>query len=170
MNPVVLRISRLISLITIIVWIYCGYYIYDFMFIGSWGVENGDIDAYFQSFYNLWYTIIIATLILLIFNYVAFGKISVWIKGTSTQRRGVRSKVKVFYSLVVIFGIGGENYSVPIEDELTKADCTSKAKRKDTYLLLWMMHRLKYIQLKAQNMCVFHPHLKICNKYPLIKS
>ena len=80
MNPVVLRISRLISLITIIVWIYCGYYIYDFMFIGSWGVENGDIDAYFQSFYNLWYTIIIATLILLIFNYVALGKISVWIK------------------------------------------------------------------------------------------
>ena len=36
--------------------------------------------------------------------------------------------MKVFYSLVVIFGIGGENYSVPIEDELTKADCTSKAK------------------------------------------
>ena len=83
MNSVAFRISRLISLITIIIWLYCGYYIYEFT-LGSargWDISsNTSIDALFQSYYNLWYAIIIAPFILLIFNYIAFGKISVWIK------------------------------------------------------------------------------------------
>ena len=88
MEQIAYRISRLISLITIIVWIYCGYYIYQFT-LGSasgWNIRNtalvssSKLDALFQSYYNLWYAIIFATFILLVFNYVAFGKISVWIE------------------------------------------------------------------------------------------
>ena len=85
MDQIAFRISRLISFITIIVWIIFLYNSYQYYFVSTKNFNNGNITleevmAKWDLSINIFYITIATTLILLIFNYVAFGKISVWIK------------------------------------------------------------------------------------------
>ena len=71
-----------------IVWVYCLYHTYQYYSVeirltGSLEYGEVDIKGYYKLLdfmYNVYYTTIATTLILLIFNYVALGKISIWIK------------------------------------------------------------------------------------------
>ena len=80
MGQVTYRISRLISFITIIVWGYWVYIAYNHYLIGRINYTYEMILEEIDFMQNVSYTSIASTFILLTFNWIAFGKISVWIK------------------------------------------------------------------------------------------
>ena len=80
MEQLIYRVSRLLSVITIILWVWFLALTYEF--IESEYIDSGlvlDTGHFLLRTNVFWYSLVSAS-ILLSFNWLAFGKISVWIK------------------------------------------------------------------------------------------
>ena len=90
MEQIVYRISRLISFLTIVAIVVCAYTNYEYYTAEYVFVSRDDIRPFGRAFfsyniltklitYSSWF-IVISLPSLLVFNWIVFGKISIWIK------------------------------------------------------------------------------------------